>query len=153
MMPDDIAEAFDQLNLFSEKRLVLRSWPDYWEVNGIRLVDNPQRVIIPAAFWIKRRETSEDDPATIERYAKFDPSGEVRCMIGMADYRPIPDAEHGVLCAVPHQVQISYPLEKTVLTIRLSNVELNPKLNPTVFEVPKPSPSGSGSVTRIPPGR
>jgi hypothetical protein len=151
MLPDDLAEIWDQTNLFAAKSLVLKAYADYWVIEGIRVLEDPPRVTIPASFWIKREETSADNPPRIAVYTKFDPDGDVRCNIRLEDYRAVPDTERGIVCFLPHRAQIAYPLERTVINFELSDVELNPQLRPGTFDMPGTKDPTSGSITRIPP--
>lgn len=152
MLPDDIAEAFDQNRLFAGKSLALKSYPDWWVIEGVRR--HGDRIVAAASYDIRRETSSaEQDPAKIVTYTKFDARGDVRCIIRMADYRDAIDKDtgpRGVVCAIPHSVQITYPREGTTLLITVSGVELNPKdLDPGHFKVRRTTGPATPSTTRV----
>lgn len=150
LLPDDLSLAFDQNNIFADQSLVLKSFSDYWALEGVQLLKDPERVIIPATYWLQRIDASAQNPAMINRITRFEANGDVRCELQLRGYQPIPDNEHGVVVSIPHQVLLVYPGERTSITIQLRDVDLNPRLDPKLFDVPKgPVDGGASSVTKV----
>lgn len=134
-MPDDLADALDLDDVFAGKWQAMRTTAEFepsltlWQIDSLRLrTDRPEAPLrLFNSLMIDRRQQR------VRQLSKYDEDGNLRVRFTFVQTQIVPAGQDAQV-AVPSFIRIWYPVDNTLIDLRLSCIKVNVKVDERLFE-------------------
>jgi len=132
--PDDLAHAFDPLLLIAQGVPMVHHVGMMSYIESLELVEEPREQVQFASTVVFNRLRGQ-----VVEIVKYEPDQTARVRMNYRALQLVSTGDEGQTTPIPYRITMSYLGEQAIIDILLSNIKLNEKLDPALFNVPAPA--------------